>query len=60
VDLLKLWQMDATSMFTRRNKGDMQVDMFKVVGAKQVLFIANVFAYIPFYCLIIDNAFICP
>jgi len=48
VDLLKLWQLDATSIFTLRNKGDVQVDMFKVVGAKQVLFIANFFAHTHF------------
>jgi len=37
VDLLKLWLQDATSMFTLRNKSDMQVDMFKVVGQREVL-----------------------
>jgi len=44
VDLLKHWLLEATSMFTLRSKGDIQVDMFKVLGERQVLsFISHFF-----------------
>ena len=43
VDLLKHWLQEATSMFYMRSKGDIQVDMFKVLGERQVSFVTNFF-----------------
>ena len=43
MDLLKHWLQEATSMFYMRSKGDIQVDMFKVLGERQVSFVTNVF-----------------
>jgi len=43
VDLLNLWRQDASWVLETRCKGDIQVDLFKVVGERQVL------AYSCFY-----------
>ena len=43
VDLLKYWLHEGTWMFNMRSKGDIEVDMFKVLGERQVLSVINVF-----------------
>ena len=37
MELLKCWLREAVSLFSMRNKGEIQVDMFKVLGERQVI-----------------------
>jgi len=55
VDLLKIWLQEAISMFSMRSKGDIQVDMFKVLGERQVLSFISFFVTV-FLLVFTDNA----
>jgi len=45
VDLLQLWLQEAQWVFTRRSKDNLQVDMFKVLGERQVLMLYSVISF---------------